>query len=168
MTRIRTTPARDRRKVVRPIAAIAALAVTVLLLQAPAVDAGQLNTGSAGATTALKDIGTSFNGKLLPNQYIQSSNDRYRLIMQSDGNLVLYDRNQSRACWGSGTDGIRDVWAEYHEGALNPAVPYLDLNSPYGHLKRYKGGYTWLNKTGNVNVNNSGEVWIAYKKFVSC
>ena len=40
------------------------------------------------------------------NQYLQSPQGRYRLYMQGDGNLVLYDEAQShKALWASNTDG---------------------------------------------------------------
>jgi len=40
------------------------------------------------------------------NQYLQSTNGRYRLYMQGDGNLVLYDEAQGhKALWATGTNG---------------------------------------------------------------
>lgn len=38
------------------------------------------------------------------NDTLVSNNGQYRLVMQSDGNLVLYDQNNS-ALWATGTDG---------------------------------------------------------------
>jgi hypothetical protein len=172
MTQSRTALAQGPKKHARWGAAVAALAVaaTSLLFDAPAAHASELPIASDGdiSAAALTDVGTWFNDRLFPNHYIQSSNDRYRLAMQSDGNLVLYDLVAGRACWGSGTQNIAGVWAEYNEGWADPTLPHLDLNSPYGRLRRYLGGYTWLHKSGNASINNSGEVWIAYKKFVSC
>lgn len=45
------------------------------------------------------------NESLTPDQELRSSNGRFRLIYQLDGNLVLYDRDWI-ALWASGTDGI--------------------------------------------------------------
>jgi hypothetical protein len=46
------------------------------------------------------------NQFLLPNQYLLSPSGRYQFIMQTDGNLVLYDLGENhRAIWASHTDG---------------------------------------------------------------
>jgi hypothetical protein len=50
---------------------------------------------SAGSDTLLG------NQRLFPNQYIESASKKYRLIMQNDGNLVLY--TGTRALWASNT-----------------------------------------------------------------
>lgn len=45
---------------------------------------------------------------LSPNQTLASTNGRFALVMQGDGNLVLYQRlrgGRNRAMWASGTDG---------------------------------------------------------------
>lgn len=42
---------------------------------------------------------------LTPDQRIESYNARCALVMQGDGNLVLYDNFSGRALWASGTDG---------------------------------------------------------------
>jgi hypothetical protein len=45
-------------------------------------------------------------GELLsPNQPISSGNGEYRLVIQSDGNLVLYRTSDGTPLWASGTDG---------------------------------------------------------------
>jgi hypothetical protein len=46
---------------------------------------------------------TLHTGKLFPGQQLQTADRRYRLVLQGDGNLVLY--SSSRAVWASGTDG---------------------------------------------------------------
>lgn len=56
----------------------------------------------------MPDIGTMLgpNGFLLQNDYLLSQSGRYQLILQSDGNLVLYDLGQGhRAIWASKTNG---------------------------------------------------------------
>jgi hypothetical protein len=47
------------------------------------------------------------NESLKPNEWLESASRKYRLVMQSDGNLVLYKtyRNMQRALWDSGTVG---------------------------------------------------------------
>ena len=37
--------------------------------------------------------------------FIQSNNSCFRLIMQNDGNLVLYNLKARLAMWATGTDG---------------------------------------------------------------
>ncbi|MDO8793020.1 MAG: pre-peptidase C-terminal domain-containing protein, partial [Vicinamibacterales bacterium] len=44
-------------------------------------------------------------GRLLAGQAIVSPNSRYRLVYQSDGNLVLYDNTAGTATWFAGTSG---------------------------------------------------------------
>jgi hypothetical protein len=53
----------------------------------------------------LSYINTRMNvhGFLFPGQSIETADRRYKLIMQTDGNLVLY--SPSRALWASGTNG---------------------------------------------------------------
>ena len=70
-------------------------------------------------TTATANLGIFAAGRILrPGQYIYSQNGQYALVMQTDGNLVVYKNptpNQSgvwtgQALWGSGNDG--------HQGAI--------------------------------------------------
>lgn len=44
--------------------------------------------------------------RLLPGQAITSGNGRFRLLFQTDGNLVLYDDVERSASWSSRTPGI--------------------------------------------------------------
>lgn len=48
--------------------------------------------------------GLPADASLEPNESVTSPDDRYRLIQQGDGNLVLYSPN-GRALWATGTDG---------------------------------------------------------------
>ncbi|MFF4101920.1 hypothetical protein [Streptomyces sp. NPDC001903] len=140
-----------------------ALALAVVsLLAAAAVPAGQVSAAT-GRAAECRNIGTSFTDKLIPGQCI--GNGANRLEMQYDGNLVLY--SGSRACWASGTDGTDGVYAEF-SGDWKPDSPYLSLESQFGQLRKYRGKYTGLHKTGNVSINGKGEVWIAYGKLAGC
>ena len=119
----------------------------------------------AGPATAAQTVGTSFAGNLLPDQQIASGG--YRFIMQRDGNLVLYNR-YNRACWASGTYGMNGTYADY-SGDWVRNNPYLTLQAWFGELRRWNG--QWSRRPSfptNVSINSRGEVWIAYKKFVSC
>ncbi|WP_026152691.1 hypothetical protein [Actinopolyspora halophila] len=110
-------------------------------------------------------VGTSFDDRLIPGQYIGSG--PYTLAMQRDGNLLLFDHSANRICWASGTNGTEQVYAKY-SGDFVLGAPYMTLESPYGELRKYEGNYTGLHKTGDISINSSGEVWIAYEPFVSC
>lgn len=51
-----------------------------------------------------QNVNTTFGlGKLFPGQSIDTADRRFHLMLQRDGNLVLYSPN--RATWASGTDG---------------------------------------------------------------
>jgi hypothetical protein len=43
--------------------------------------------------------------RLTTNQSITSNDGRYRLIMQTDGNLVVYRTHDNHALWATGTQG---------------------------------------------------------------
>jgi hypothetical protein len=53
--------------------------------------------------------------KLLPGEHLLSENEKYTLVMQNDGNLVLYPIGSSDAVWYSGTHGHQVDWAVLQE-----------------------------------------------------
>ena len=64
--------------------------------------------GSATATVTLQVVPRDTlqsGGRLLSGQSLTSSNGRYRLVYQTDGNLVLYDDVERTIPWASGTAG---------------------------------------------------------------
>jgi hypothetical protein len=64
--------------------------------------------GVGTGTVALQVMGNDrlvSGGRLLPGQSIVSQGGRYRLVYQTDGNLVIYDDVARLALWGSGTSG---------------------------------------------------------------
>lgn len=64
--------------------------------------------GSATATVSLQVVRPDRlqpGARLLPGQALVSGNARYRLLYQSDGNLVLYDDVDRTALWASETPG---------------------------------------------------------------
>ena len=70
--------------------------------------AGAIYGGATAATPAPATRGSDTilpGGQLLPGQSLVSSNGRYRLVYQGDGNLVLYDDVERSAPWSSGTAG---------------------------------------------------------------
>lgn len=73
-------------------------------------------------------IGTLEPGKILKvNQFVHSGNETYRLIMQSDGNLVLYNVPEGRALWASYTVGAGNWAVMQTDGNL---VVYSASNKP--------------------------------------
>lgn len=82
---------------------------------AAAASAGTGTTANSDTTTAvtvtLNSHGdTLANGqRLLPNEYLQTANARYRLYMQDNGDLVLWGMSDTgayqNAAWKSGTNG---------------------------------------------------------------
>jgi hypothetical protein len=77
---------------------------------------------NAAAGCSTTDPGVTYilpNQGLYPNQSVTSCNGRYRLVMQDDGNLVLYDLQTNTALWASGTHGnVADVMVMQRDGNL--------------------------------------------------
>lgn len=72
------------------------------------VTASDNRGGSAAATVTLTVIirdTLNANGTLRVNQFLQSSSQRYRLVLQGDGNLVLYDDQARAAIWATNSQG---------------------------------------------------------------
>ena len=59
-----------------------------------------------GAVAAVPRDRLLSGARLLPGQSITSANGRFRLLFQTDGNLVLYDDVERSAPWSSNTAGI--------------------------------------------------------------
>jgi hypothetical protein len=96
----------------RPLVWVGALAVTASAALAPvAIGAGP--AGAAGTATAVTTCNAQSPSVLLPGGEpsltaggcLISPNQQYELIMQSDGNLVLYYQTSSNPLWSSATPG---------------------------------------------------------------
>lgn len=87
-------------------------------------------------------------GTLLPGQSLQSPNGQYRLTLQGDGNLVLYD--------------VNDQWI-WHTNTQGTAVNQLAIQAD-GNLVLYTpSGYVWQagsygNQGGRFQVQDDGNV----------
>lgn len=132
-----------------------------LVLSAAALAVGA-TAAPAGAIT--HDLGHSTESTIYPGQYLK--NGSYEFIMQTDGNLVLYGANR-RVCWASGTNGLHGTYVHYRDHKITPPDVTLE-NASYGRLGHWRGSYEWLHKNGNLSLNDKGEVWIAWKKWVHC
>jgi hypothetical protein len=107
--------------------------------------------------------------RLTPGQELVSSNGRYHLALQNDGNLVIYDGTPAQAIWATGTwnlpadrrpthadmqtdgnlvlynDANQPAWAS---GSFGSSNPYLELQDD-GNLVVYQNGRTpiWASGT---------------------
>jgi serine/threonine protein kinase len=105
-------------------------------------------------------------GLLQPGQSIFASNRKFRLTMQTDGNLVDYAEQGTRPLWESDTSGNFDAYAVvqadgnfvvYPKGKSAPApgkpTPALWFSGTYGH----PGAFVELNSSGSVIVRGKGD-----------
>jgi hypothetical protein len=93
---------------------------------------------------------------LLQNQYLQSTDGRFRLIMQTDGNLVLY-KNGTQAIWASNTSGRPYITKCVMQGDGN-LVLYNDFNTAYWNSGtwQYAGAYATIQNDGNFVIYQNG------------
>lgn len=88
------------------------------------------------------------NGSLGANQSITSQNGKYTLIMQSDGNLVIY--KQGKAIWATNTQGKGGTWVVMQtDGNF---VIYTPQSKPvWATNTRGKGG-SWIVMQNDGNL----------------
>ena len=89
---------------------------------------------------------------LMPNQELVSTNGKWKLIMQTDGNLVLYRTETGFAEWSTKTNG-QDVKGAFMQGDGN-FVLYTFANKPVWDSKTYgkPGSYLILQDDGNLVI----------------
>lgn len=108
---------------------------------------------TAGVGESISGVGiTRLNPghALTVGQSLTSPNGRAQLIMQSDGNLVLYDMSNHAALWGSLTNGKGGVRAE-----MQPDGNFVVYTSNYHPLwasgtDKHPGAYLAVQDDGNV------------------
>jgi hypothetical protein len=113
-------------------------------------------------------------GAMNMGECLRSSNGAYTLVMQRDGNLVLYaTRDGGIACWASNTVG-RGVQMRVHVNRFTSdyveTTMQLQLSSwpwvrswTYGNVEPPFADYSY-----NVSINNSGQLWIGWDRHASC
>lgn len=94
----------------------------------PTVSWQSKTVASSWYASSKPSAGTMTPGTILKsNQYLQSGNETFRLIMQSDGNFVLYEQATGKALWNSGTRGTGNWAVMQTDGNL---VVYNASNTP--------------------------------------
>jgi len=93
---------------------------------------------------------------LVAGKYLRSPNGKYKLAMQSDGNLVLYKSGTTIAIWSSGTYG-KPVTKCVMQADGN-LVLYDKNNKAYWDTKTYmySGGFFVVQNDGNLVVYQNG------------
>jgi len=91
-------------------------------------------------------------------EYLVSDNHQYRLVMQRDGNLVLYDRRR-HPLWASNTEGQRvEKCIMQRDGNL---VLYLRNGQPVwaSNTAGKPGSYLLVQNDGNMVIYQPQAVW---------
>jgi hypothetical protein len=124
-------------------------------------------TGSGHNPNYLSYVNTTLHpGKILRGQWLQTADRRYKMILQNDGNLVLY--SPQRAIWATHTDGSSAAYLAmqtdgnlvlydqndhplWHTATNDRGISALVLQQD-GNLVVYQGLQfpTWDTKTGGV------------------
>jgi hypothetical protein len=111
-------------------------------------------------TVSKSDRLTAFQS-LSPGQQITSPNGRHRFIFQTDGNVVLYNHNNTPT-WASGTFG-RPNLAELVMQKDGNLVLYDNRQQPFWNTVTdgHTGAYVVVENNGNVVVYDSAKkaIW---------
>ncbi len=109
------------------------------------------------ATTYATDL-LRVGEELRRGDYLTSLNGQYRLILQRDGNLVLYGPRE-QALWSSGTQGMPiEKCIMQGDGNL---VLYLFTGQPAwsSNTPRYPGAFLAVQSDGNLVIYSPQPVW---------
>jgi hypothetical protein len=96
------------------------------------------------------------DGYLFPGQSLYTANRTYRLAMQTDGNLVLYDQNM-KPLWDTGTSGIPVAYVSLQgDGNL---VLYSQSGRPVWNSNTVgnSGDNLTIQQDGNLVIYSSGD-----------
>jgi hypothetical protein len=101
---------------------------------------------------------------LLPNQNVTSSDNRFSMVMQTDGNLVLRGP-QNQPMWSSGTEGNTDVFDVVMQGDGNLVVYDNRSNPLWASVTPGNPGATFIvYSDGNAVVygTNNETLWATH------
>jgi len=128
---------------------VAATALVVPVV-ATATTAGATTLGCLGNQLA---SGAPMNG----GQCLASSNAGFKLVMQTTGNLELYNERYGNGLWSTGTPGHPGGWAVDDNGNL-VVYPGGGGNAVWASNTGTTGATVVLRTTGNLVVTSSGRV----------
>jgi predicted heme/steroid binding protein len=118
-------------------------------------DTGQLSVVSSSGTPLWAGPGELVGGRALgPGESLYSPSRNYRLTMQGDGNLVLYDASNA-PIWATGTNPSGAVAAMQPDGDF---VVYDGSNQPLwaANTNGHTGAYLSLLDSGQLAINAVG------------
>ena len=138
------------------------------------------STANAAAPYCVSRGSELQSGSVLnPGECLQSGNGSFRLIMQKDGNLVLYVTSSGRACWASSWDrrGFYQKGDKMFFDALT--IGYYTESSIVVDTTRgdafpsYNITYSDTIAPGMVrsysaSINNTGQFWIGWDLHRKC
>ncbi|ACU53870.1 Curculin domain protein (mannose-binding) lectin [Acidimicrobium ferrooxidans DSM 10331] len=128
---------------------VAASKTAVAPMPAPSGDPSQ----PAGICCSTQNLGSTIGeGTVLnPGDYLLSSSGQYQLIMQGDGNFVLYNLYNGQALWATGTEEHSGAYAVFqNDGNL---VVYFNGTALWdSHTYTYSGLTLTMQNDGNAVI----------------
>ncbi|RJQ67279.1 hypothetical protein D5S17_33820 [Pseudonocardiaceae bacterium YIM PH 21723] len=114
-------------------------------------------------------VGENFTARLESGQALSKA--PYSLVMQKDGNLVLYA--DARPCWSSNSPGSPGAYARYDKNPANPSailtVERLEGDPPQLKVIRtYTGQLAPGATAGDVHLDAQGTAWLAATPLGKC
>jgi hypothetical protein len=114
-----------------------------------------------------------------PGECIRSGDNRFRLIMQKDGNLVLYVTSTGRACWASSWDrrgyyqaGDKMFFNTLTIGYYTESSIIVDTTRgdmfPTYNITYSDTRPPGVGRSYTASINNSGQFWIGWDLHRSC
>ena len=151
----------------RALQAVLSASLVLALLAAVGAQPASAASGlseSAASESSSNDAGDAASNTMMPGESlspgesVSSPNGRYQLILQHDGNLVLYDTAGPTALWDSRTVGESDrTLIMQHDGNLVlyelPVTPFDALwhSRTYG----WAGAFLTVRDDGTVTIGDS-------------
>lgn len=96
---------------------------------------------------------------LAPNTHVSLTNNAFTLVMQGDGNLVLYRNGDGAAVWATYTQGNPGAFMRM-QGDGNLVVYSADWRPLWATYTQNKpGAFLFLQPDGNLVIRHPGLVW---------
>lgn len=94
--------------------------------------------------------------QLLRSEWLTSPNENFALIMQKNGNLVLYNFNSKHELWESKTDGIGNRLIMNRDGSL--VIVNSKNTRVWGYYKTQYYGFALLDSGVLALINKIGVI----------